>query len=122
MLSNLTAEVITGHNYQAFISGNEFAVVLVDTGWDVRGMAKILPTFRKAIKEYAGIVSFGQFDPEIEVNLAHEINVLQMPTVLYYRKGELVAALISPSQNVSGRVKALIQNEDIGYHDGHDFI
>ena len=118
----LNAEVITGNNYQAFINESEFAVVLVDTGWDVRGMAKIQPTFRKAIKEYAGAVSFAQFDPEIEVNLANHFNIRNMPTVLYFRNGELVAALVSASQNISGRVKALIQNEGIGYHDGHDSI
>ena len=118
----LNAEIITGNNYQTFINESAFAVVLVDTEWDIRGMAKIQPTFRKAIREYAGVVSFGQLDPEIEVDLAHDFNILNMPTVLYFRKGELVAALVSASQNVSGRVKALIREETIGYHDGHDFI
>ena len=118
----LNAQIITRETYQAFIQKKDWAAILVDTEWDIRGKAKIEPTFRKAIKEYDELVAFGRFDPEIEVDLAREINVLQMPTVLYYRKGELLAALISPSQNIPGRIKALIHGEKIGYHDGNDFM
>jgi hypothetical protein len=58
----------------------------------------------------------------MEVDLARETNIQQMPTVLYYRKGELVAALISASQNVPGRIEALINDKEPGYHDGNDII
>jgi thioredoxin-like negative regulator of GroEL len=118
----LKAQIITGDTFQAFIQEKDWAAILVDTEWDIRGKAKIEPTFRKAIKEYDELVAFGRFDPEIEVDLAQEINILNMPTVLYYRKGDLVAALISASQNVPGRVRALIHGDKIGYHDGNDSI
>ena len=118
----LKAQIITRDTYQTFIQEHDWAVILVDTEWDIRGKAKIEPTFRKAIKAYDKLVAFGRFDPEIEVDLAHEINILQMPTVLYYRNGELVAALISASQNVPGRLNALIHGDKIAYHDGNDFI
>jgi thioredoxin-like negative regulator of GroEL len=118
----LSAQIITADTYQAFIQEKNWAAILVDTEWDIRGRAKIEPTFRKAIKEYHALVSFGRFDPEIEVDLAHEIDIRQMPTVLYYRKGELVAALISASQNVPGRIKALIDGREPGYHDGNDIV
>ena len=121
-LVELKAQIITSDTYQAFIREKDWAVILVDTEWDIRGKAKIEPTFRKAIKKYDELVAFGRFDPEIEVDLAHEINILQMPTVLYYRNGAHVAALISASQNVPDRINALIHGDKIGYHDGNDFI
>lgn len=118
----LNAQIITRETYQAFIKEKNWAAILVESEWDIRGKARIEPTFRKAIKEYHGLVAFGRFDPEMEVDLARETNIQQMPTVLYYRKGELVAALISASQNVPGRIEALINGKEPGYHDGNDII
>ncbi len=118
----IIAQILTKDTYHAFLNEKEWAVILVETESDIRGKAKILPTFRKSINAYKEIVAFGQFDPEIEKDLASQTNILNMPTVLYYRKGELVASLLSASQNVSGRIKALINGQEIGYHDGNDFI
>ncbi len=116
------AQVLTKETYQAFIHEKEWAVVLVDTESDIRGKAKILPTVRKSMNTYKEVVAFGQFNPEIEKDLARQTAIRNMPTVLYYRKGELVASLLSASQNVSGRIKALMNGREIGYHDGNDFI
>jgi len=118
----LNANILTKNTYQAFIHEKEWAVILVDTESDIRGKAKILPTVRKSMNTYRAVVAFGQFDPEIEKDLARQTNILNIPTVLYYRRGKLVASLLSASQNVSGRIKALINGRQIGYHDGNDFI
>jgi len=118
----LYAQILTKNTYQAFIQEKEWAVILVDTESDIRGKAKILPTFRKAINTYKEVVAFGQFDSEIEKELALQTNILNIPTVLYYQRGELVASLLSASQNVSGRIEALVDGRQIGYHDGNDFI
>ncbi len=116
----INAQIISEDTYQAFIQQNEYSVILVDTEWDVRGRARILPTFRKAIKEHEDIVAFGQFDPDVEEALASRIIIPNVPTVLYFRKGELVASLLSSLQNVSARISALINSEELGYHDGND--
>ena len=118
----INAQILTKNTYQAFLHEKEWAVILVDTASDVRGKAKILPTIRKSILAYNQYVAFGQFDPEIETDLARQTNILNVPTVLYYRSGELVASLVSASQNVSGRINALMEGLKIGYHDGNDFI
>ena len=118
----INAQILTKNTYQAFIHEKEWAVILVDTESDIRCKAKILPTFRKSINTYNDLVAFGQFDSEIEKDLVHQTNITNIPTVLYYRKGELVASLLSASQNVSGRIEALMNGRQIGYHDGNDFI
>ncbi len=118
----LNAQTLTKNTYQTFIHEKEWAVILVDTESDIRGQAKIIPTIRKSINTYKEVVSFGQFDPEIETDLARQTNILNMPTILYYRKGELVASLLSAFQNVSGRIQSLMNGQEIGYHDGNDFI
>ncbi len=118
----LNAQTLTKKTYEAFIREKEWVVILVETESDIRGQAKIIPTFRKAINTHKEFVAFGQFDPEIEKDLALQTDIRNIPTVLYYQKGHLVASLLSASQNVSGRIEALMNGQEIGYHDGNDFI
>jgi thioredoxin-like negative regulator of GroEL len=71
-------------------------------------------------KEFPTGVNFGEVDCDADGELAKSIPVLNVPLVAYYRRGQLVAALIGNEQNVLERLRRMMRDESIGYKDGSE--
>lgn len=73
-----------------------------------------------AEKELCNSVNFAEVDVDSSMELAKSLGLLNVPSVAYYRDGQLVAMLIGSRQNVRRRLERVIRGEAIGYKDGND--
>jgi thioredoxin-like negative regulator of GroEL len=109
---------ITTEEYEAFISEEPFAVVHFDAEWDHGYRPIACKRMIEAQVAFTQRVCFGEIDVDAAVDLARAIPILNVPTIAYYRHGELVAALIGADQNVKSRVDRMMRGEPIGPNDG----
>jgi thioredoxin-like negative regulator of GroEL len=74
----------------------------------------------KAEKELGDRANFGEVDVDRDMELAKSLRLLNVPTVAYYRNGQLVALLTGCRQNVRSRLERVMRGEAIGHQDGDD--
>jgi len=105
----MTIPWVTDDNFDAFFLAKTYSVLLFDAPWDVGPGAQIRPRFESAAQTWGGSVNFGRVDCDAQPRLVRSIPICNVPTVAYYKRARLVAALVSASQDVSARVGALIE-------------
>src|SRR5688572_15373793 len=94
----------------AFLARRPFSVVHIDADWDGH---------RKAVADRIGIiesqfaqsVSFGYVDCDQEGEYAREIDILNVPSVAYYRGTSLCAVVIGTQQDIAGNIERLMRGE-----------
>ena len=59
-------------------------------------------------------VNFGEVDCDLAPELAKSVPVLNVPSVAYYHKGVLIAALVGTEQDVRSGLKRILRSEAIG--------
>jgi thioredoxin 1 len=111
---------VSEDEYESFLREKEYAVVLFDAPWDVGPGALIRPRFEKAAKAFHGRVNFGEVNCDELVRVARSIRLANVPTVAYYKDGQLLAALVSAQQDVTARTRAMLDGKRIGRRDGWD--
>jgi len=107
---------LTEKDFTDFISQREFAVVHFDSEWDVGCRPPMQWVMSKASEEFPD-VNFGEMDPDQNIELAKSIGVNNIPTVAYYRRGHVVAALPGATQNVPERLRRIMRGGSIGKND-----
>lgn len=76
-------------NFNSHISENEYTIVDIHTSWC--GPCKQLsPIIEELATEYDGKVSIVKLSAETERDVAVELGVRNVPTVLFYKNGEIV--------------------------------
>jgi thioredoxin-like negative regulator of GroEL len=113
-------QLLTGTDFQSFIEAKKAAVVPFDAEWDVacRSVLRRRMRMLEAEELLADQVNFGEVDCDTNLDLAESIPIPNVPSVVYYRNGELIAALVGAEQNVRARVERVLRGESIGYKDG----
>jgi thioredoxin-like negative regulator of GroEL len=113
-------QLLTGTDFQSFIEAKKAAVVPFDAEWDVayRPVLRRRMRMLEAEELLADQVNFGEVDCDTNLDLAESIPIPNVPSVVYYRNGELIVALVGAEQNVRARVERVLRGESIGYKDG----
>jgi len=106
---------VTAESYSRFLIAKPYAVILFDAAWDVGPGAEIRRSFESAAAAIAEHANFGEVNVDDELCLARQIPIINVPTVAYYRDGQLIKALIGANQDVAGRLSALIDGCEIGF-------
>jgi thioredoxin-like negative regulator of GroEL len=110
-------QLLTGTDFQSFIEAKKAAVVPFDAEWDVAYRPVLRRRILEAEEVLADQVNFGEVDCA-NLDLAESIPIPNVPSVVYYRNGELIAALVGAELNVRARVGRVLRGESIGYKDG----
>jgi thioredoxin 1 len=110
---------ITTDTYQSFINDKPYAIILFDAPWDVGPGAMIRPSFEATAVKFADRINFGEINVDESQEIARQVHILNVPTVAYYKNGQLIKALIGAYQDIEGRLSALMDGGEIGYDDGY---
>ena len=109
---------VSEDEYESFLREKEYTVVLFDAPWDVGPGALIRPPFEKAARAFGGRVNFGEVNTDEFTRVPKSISVANVPTVAYFRGGQLVAAMVGAQQDVAARTQAMMDGKRIGRKDG----
>jgi thioredoxin-like negative regulator of GroEL len=106
--------------FESFIAAKSAAAIHFDAEWDVAYRPLLRRRMLDAERELADRANFGEVDIDDNMELAKSMRLLNVPSVAYYRNGQLVALLIGSRQNVRQRLERVMRGESIGYRDGND--
>jgi len=106
---------LTEAELESFVAENPAVAIHFDAAWDVAGLASIERKMVDAESVFADRVAFGYVDCEQDPELAKAIPILNVPTVAYYRNGNLVAAPVGARQNVRLRLDRFLRGVIVGY-------
>ena len=109
---------LSRNNYEDFVGQKRVAVVHFDADWDVDYRPITRGRMNEADEVLGEHVNFGEVDWDREVELVKSLRVINVPTVVYYLDGRLAGVLIGARQNILGRLKRLLNGEQIGHDDG----
>ena len=99
---------LTENTFEAFASNARVAVVLFDADWDIAGRATMLHKMRSAHEQHADSVAFGEVDADAEGELARKMGLTQLPTLIYYRNGQVLASVPNATQDVSAELAKIL--------------
>ena len=111
---------LTSAEFQSFIEAKSAAAIHFDAEWDVAYRPLLRQEMLEAEKELGDRANFGEVDVDRYMELAKSVRLRSVPTVGYYRDGQLVALLPGCRQNVRGRLERVMRGEAIGRKDGYD--
>jgi len=94
--------------FQPFISNNRVAVVLFDAEWDGACRALILNRLKSACEQYADSVAFGEVDVDVDQELSRKLEINQVPTLVYFRNGEVLASVVNATQDVTAELAKIL--------------
>jgi hypothetical protein len=103
--------VLTKTEVPAFLAEHRFSVIHCDAQWD--GYRLIVERNIKEIEANTPDVGFGYVDVDCDIDFAREANLLNVPTVIYYRGNNLIAAVIGQMQDIRGNIAKLRSGEAI---------
>ena len=75
------------------------------------------PLFEEAAEALSSRVNFGEVNTD-EFIRVKSIPIANVPTVAYYKDGQLIAALVGAQQDVTARTQAMLDGKRIGRKDG----
>jgi thioredoxin 1 len=113
-------QIVTNADFQSFLEAKPAALIRFDAKWDVAYAPALQRRMQEAEQILADQVNFGEVDCDADPELAMSIPILNVPTVAYYRNGQLVVALVGAEQNVAARAARVLRGEPIEYQDGLD--
>ncbi|MBQ3555250.1 MAG: thioredoxin [Bacteroidales bacterium] len=84
---------VTDGNYQELLSGDKLVVVDLWAEWcgSCKGM---LPTIEELATEYEGKAIIGKCDTEENYDLTDNYKVRSLPTILFFKGGELIDKIV----------------------------
>ena len=102
--------VFTTENFEAEVLKSELPVV-VDFYADWCGPCKMMSPIVEAMeKAFAGRVKIGKLNVDDESDIAEQYNVMSIPTILFFKGGELVDTSVGavPQAALQQKIEALI--------------
>jgi hypothetical protein len=106
--------LLTGAEVQAFIAAKPAAAIHFDAEWDTTYRTIVQRKMEDAQQALGEQVNFGEIDCDLAPELAKSVPVLNVPSVAYYLKGVLIAAVIGTEQDVRGGLERTLRGETIG--------
>lgn len=110
---------LTTTEYATAISAKRHAIVLFDAPWNGTGRP-LRPRFAEAAKRFRDQIAFAEVNIDKEAGLAEELKLGNVPTIAFYRHGQLVKHYIGASQDVVRQAELLIAGEPIPYLEAKD--
>ena len=83
----MAVRAISADEYESFLRGSEYVVLLFDASWNIATKEKFRPRFEAASETYSDRVVFGEIDCDDAVELARSIPIGNLPTVACTRRG-----------------------------------
>ena len=105
--------LLTEADIASFLAEKPAAAIHFDAAWNAKYRAVTRNAMADAEKVLAAYVNFGEEDCDSEPELAKSIQILNLPSVAYYRDGKLVGALIGASQNVQLHLERVLRGDPI---------
>jgi thioredoxin-like negative regulator of GroEL len=106
--------LLTGTEVETFIAAKPAAAIHFDAEWDTNYRTIVRRKMEEAEQALGEQVNFGEVDCDLAPELANSVPVLNVPSVAYYRKGVLIAALVGTEQDVRGGLERILRGEAIG--------
>lgn len=103
----MSAIEITETNFEAEVLKSELPV-LIDFWAEWCGPCKILsPTVEELAGEYEGKLKVGKVDVDAQGNLAMRYNVMSIPTLKFFKNGNIVGELVgaAPKSTIEAEIK-----------------
>ena len=107
-------QLLTKTDAESFVAAKPAAAVHFDAEWDKKYRTILRRKMEEAEHVLGEQVSFGEVDCDLAPDLAKAIPVVNVPSVVYYLEGKLVAALVGAEQDVLGNLEHLLRGEPIG--------
>ncbi len=103
----MSAIEITEANFEAEVLKSDLPV-LIDFWAEWCGPCKILsPTVEELAGEYEGKLKVGKVDVDAQGNLAMRYNVMSIPTLKFFKNGNIVGELVgaAPKSTIDTEIK-----------------
>ncbi|GHT20833.1 thioredoxin [Bacteroidia bacterium] len=100
---------VTGDNFKELLDGGKPLVVDFWAEWC--GPCKaIAPSIHELQSEYAGKVEIGKCNVDDDVDLAAEFRIMSIPTILFFKNGELADKIVGAASKdaIDAKIKALL--------------
>lgn len=98
---------VTDQTVKELLSSNEY--VILDFGATWCGPCKsLIPVMDKVAKEFEGQIAFGKVDIEECVETTEEYGIRSVPTILFFKNGELVPGLKTVGAVPESKIRAAI--------------
>ena len=98
---------ITDENYKDILKSDKLVIIDVYAAW-CKPCSVIAPILDKLSEEYSEKVLIGKYNIEDEVELCEKYNILSIPTLLFFRNGEMIDKCIGSF--VTSTIKEKINN------------
>ena len=109
----MSVDQINDATYRAFISERPIAVIHFSAAWNAieEHMRAII---RSAADEIEGAVNIGELDVDENPRTATAMKILTVPTVIYYRDGQVIEKVpgLAANKNAAERIKLLLSKSD----------
>lgn len=80
---------ITDENYKEILKSDKLVIIDIYATW-CKPCSVIAPILDKLSEEYSEKVLIGKYNIEDEVELCEKYNILSIPTLLFFRNGEMI--------------------------------
>lgn len=98
---------ITDGNYKEYLAGDKLVVIDLWAEW-CGPCRSIGPSVEELAEEYEGRVIIGKYNVDDEAELSIDYKVRSVPTLLFFKKGELVDKIVgaAPKAEIKARIEA----------------
>jgi len=105
----MPVEALSNENYGEFVAEKNIAVVLFYAQWE-HYHPYLRSLLEAAVEEFNGQVNLGEVDVDACMDIAVNMSLKNVPTVVYYERGMPVESVIGveANRNLSGRVKRML--------------
>jgi thioredoxin-like negative regulator of GroEL len=107
-------QLLTRTDVESFVAARQAAAIHFDAEWDSKYRTVVRRKIEEVKRDLGEQVNFGEVDCDLAPELAKLVPVLNVPTVVYYRDGKLVAVLVGAGQDVRGILERILRGETIG--------
>ena len=100
-------EEITEFTYRDFLKGTDNVVIYCWADWCAPCKA-FAPIYKEVSSEHPGVV-FAKLNTEEQSNLQVKLNVQAIPTILFYKKGQLMDVILGATskEDLTNRIKRI---------------
>jgi thioredoxin-like negative regulator of GroEL len=106
--------LLTRTDVESFVAAKQAAAIHFDAEWDRNHRTVVRRKMEEAEQVLGEQVNFGEVDCDLAPELAKSVPVLNVPSVVYYREGKLIAALVGAEQDVRDSLERILRGEPIG--------
>ncbi len=100
-------------DFEKNVAGSTLTLIQFKTEWN--GACQIIaPLYEDLANVYAGSVNFFLLDIEKEKNIAHKYRITELPTILFFKQGEVIDHVmgLSPKASIIAKIEAALSTNN----------